>query len=54
MKPEVVSANLTTKIHPHEAQLINASNGGALVLAYQTLCVIEVVPAAYQGMAAND
>ncbi|RLD03715.1 MAG: hypothetical protein DRI65_12325 [Chloroflexota bacterium] len=54
LKPEVRSANMTTGIHPYEAQLINARNGGGLVLAYQTFCVIEVVPAAYIVLAANE
>ena len=54
IKPKVLSANLTTNIHPYEAQLINARNGGSLVLAYETLCVIEVVPAAYIVLAANE
>ncbi len=54
LKPRVVSANLTTSIHPYEAQLINARNDGSLILAYQTICVIEVVPAAYIVLAANE
>jgi ethanolamine utilization microcompartment shell protein EutL len=54
MKPKVLSANLTTSIHPYEAQLINARNAGGLVLAHETLCVIEVVPAAYIVLAANE
>ncbi len=54
LKPRVLSANLTSGIHPHEAQLINAGNAGGLVLANQTFCVIEVVPAAYIVLAANE
>lgn len=54
LKPEVRSSNMTTGIHPHEAQLINARNAGGLVLAHQTFCVIEVVPAAYIVLAANE
>ncbi len=54
MKPQVLSSNLTTSIHPYEAQLINARNSGGLILAFQTLCVIEVVPAAYIVLAANE
>ena len=54
MKPTVLSSNLTTNIHPYEAQLINARNSGGLILAFQTLCVIEVVPAAYIVLAANE
>jgi ethanolamine utilization microcompartment shell protein EutL len=54
LKPTVLSANLTSGIHPHEAQLINARNAGGLVLAQETFCVIEVVPAAYIVLAANE
>ncbi len=54
LKPVVRSANMTSGIHPHEAQLINARNAGGLVLAFQTFCVIEVVPAAYIVLAANE
>lgn len=54
MKPQVLSANLTSGIHPYEAQLINARNAGGLVLAFECFCVIEVVPAAYIVLAANE
>ena len=54
LKPVVRSSNMTSGIHPHEAQLINARNAGGLVLAFQTFCVIEVVPAAYIVLAANE
>lgn len=54
LKPEVLSANITTGIDPYQAQLINARNAGGLVLAGQAFCVIEVVPAAYIVLAANE
>lgn len=54
LKPKVLSANMTSGIHPYEAQLINAGNAGGLVLANQSFCVIEVVPAAYIVLAANE
>jgi ethanolamine utilization microcompartment shell protein EutL len=54
LKPRVLSANMTSGIHPYEAQLINAGNAGSLVLANQSFCVIEVVPAAYIVLAANE
>ncbi len=54
LKPRVLSANMTSGIDPSEAQLINARNAGGLVLARQTFCVIEVVPAAYIVLAANE
>lgn len=54
LKPIVLSANITSGIHPYEAQLINARNSGGLVLANETFCVIEVAPAAYIVLAANE
>jgi hypothetical protein len=54
LKPTVLSANMTSGIDPYQAQLINARNAGGLVLAYETFCVIEVVPAAYIVLAANE
>ena len=54
LKPTVLSANMVSGIHPYQAQLINARNAGGLVLAQQTFCVIEVVPAAYIVLAANE
>lgn len=54
LKPKVLSANMTSGIDPYEAQLINARNAGGLVLARETFCVIEVVPAAYIVLAANE
>ena len=46
--------NAVPGIHPYEAQLINSRNAGGLVLAQQTFCVIEVAPAAYIVLAANE
>lgn len=54
LKPQVLSANMTSGIDPYEAQLINARNAGGLLLARQTFCVIEVRPAAYIVLAANE
>jgi len=54
LKPAVLSANMTSGMHPYEAQLINARNAGGLVLAHETFCVIEVRPAAYIVLAANE
>jgi ethanolamine utilization microcompartment shell protein EutL len=54
LKPQVLSANMTSGMDPYEAQLINARNAGGLLLAQQTFCVIEVRPAAYIVLAANE
>lgn len=54
IKPEVVSVKMVADIDPYEAQLINKRAYGGLLLAGQTLCVIEVTPATYIMLAANE
>jgi hypothetical protein len=54
IKPEVVSVKMVTDIDPYEAQLVNQRSFGGLLLGGQTLCVIEVSPAAYVVLAANE
>ena len=53
-KPEVVSVKMVTNIDAYEAQLVNQNSRGGLILRGQTLCVIEVAPAAYVVLAANE
>ena len=53
-KPEVVSVKMVSHVDPYEAQLVNTTCRGSLLLADQTLCVIEVAPAAYVMLAANE
>jgi hypothetical protein len=54
IKPKVVSARLVTGIDPYMAQRINKVSFGGLLLRGQTLCVLEVTPAAYVVLAANE
>jgi ethanolamine utilization microcompartment shell protein EutL len=53
-KPEIVSVKMVTNVDAYEAQLVNQSSRGGLLLRGQTLCVIEVAPAAYVNLAANE
>ena len=53
-KPEVVSVKMVTNVDAYEAQLVNQTSRGGLLLRGQTLCVVEVVPAAYVMLAANE
>ena len=53
-KPEVVSVKTVTGVDAWEAQLVNQTSRGGLLLRGQTLCVIEVMPAAYVMLAANE
>ena len=53
-KPEVVSVKTVSNVDAYEAQLVNQTSRGGLLLKGQTLCVIEVSPAAYVMLAANE
>ncbi len=54
LKPEILSAITVTNVDAFQAQLINRTSFGGLLLAGQTLCVLEVMPAAYIVLAANE
>lgn len=54
IKPEVVSVKMVTNIDAYQAQLVNQASRGGLLLRGQTLCVVEVAPASYVMLAANE
>ena len=54
LRPQIVSENLVTNITPFQAQLINRFRKGSLLVPGQTLLVVEVTPAAYILLAANE
>jgi len=54
MKPRILSSQIIRNIDPHHTQLINRSRRGQMLLAGQTLYVMEVEPAAYAALAANE
>ncbi len=54
LKPQVVSSQIIRNIDAYQAQLINRNRRGQLLLAGQTLYVLEVQPAAYAALAANE
>jgi hypothetical protein len=41
-------------VDAHQAQLINRNRGGSMLIADQTLFILEVEPAAYAALAANE
>jgi hypothetical protein len=53
-KPQVVSSQIIRNIDAYQAQLINRNRRGQMLLAGQTLYVLEVQPAAYAALAANE
>ncbi len=54
LKPQVVSSQIIRNLDAHQAQLINRNRRGQMILAGQTLYVLEVQPAAYAALAANE
>jgi hypothetical protein len=53
-RPEIVSESIVSNVTPFQAQLINRFRRGSLLVPHQTLCVLEVTPAAYILLAANE
>ena len=54
MKPKIVSSQIITGIDGHQSQLINRMRHGDMITAHQTLYILEVFPAAYAAIAANE
>jgi hypothetical protein len=53
-KPRVISSQIIRNMDPHQVQLINRMRHGHMILAEQTMYVMEVQPAAYAALAANE
>ena len=53
-KPRILTSQIVRHIDPHQAQLINRMRHGQMILGGQTLYVLEVEPAAYAALAANE
>ncbi|MBL8604986.1 MAG: hypothetical protein JNK72_23865 [Myxococcales bacterium] len=54
MKPSIVSREIITGIDGHQAMLVNRMRHGQLLLEGETLYVLEVQPAGYAALAANE
>lgn len=54
MRPKVVSSQIITGIDGHQSQLINRMRHGDMIVAGQSLYILEVFPAAYAALAANE
>ena len=53
-QPRVLSSQVIRRIDDHQAQLINRTRHGQMIIPGQTLYVLEVEPAAYAALAANE
>jgi hypothetical protein len=54
IKPRIVSSQIITGIDGKQSQLINRMRHGDMILSGQTLYILEVYPAAYASLAANE
>lgn len=54
MAPTIASEQVITNVHPYQAQVLNRFNRGTMIEAGQTMLVMEVEPAAYISLAANE
>ncbi len=53
-KPKIFSSQVIRKIDDHQTQLINRMRFGNMIVPGETLYVMEVQPAAYAALAANE
>jgi len=53
-KPKIYSSQVIRRIDDHQTQLINRMRHGNMLLSSETLYVMEVQPAAYAALAANE
>lgn len=54
IKPEITSSQVIRNISDYHSQLINRTRHGDMIIPGQTLYVLEVAPAGYAAIAANE
>ena len=54
IKPRIASSQIIRRIDDHQAQLINRMRHGHMLIPGQTLYVLEMEPASYAALAANE
>jgi len=54
LKPRVISSQIIRHVDAHQVQLVNRTRHGHMLLAGETLYVLEVEPAGYAALAANE
>jgi hypothetical protein len=53
-QPTIASLQVITNVNPYQAQLLNRFTRGMMLVAGQTMLVVECTPAAYIAFAANE
>ena len=54
LKPKILASKIISRIDPGHAFLINRNKGGSMLLAGESLYVLETEPAAYAILACNE
>lgn len=54
MKPKILSSQIIHKVNAYHAQMVNVSRLASMLLPDQDLYILEVQPAAYITLAANE
>jgi hypothetical protein len=54
VKPKIASVQVITRVDPYQAQLINRFRKGSMLVAGETMLVLECAPAAYINYACNE
>ena len=54
IRPRIASSQIVRRIDDHQAQLINRMRHGQMLIPGQTLYVLEMEPASYAAIAANE
>ena len=53
-KPKIESSQIIRHVDDHHAQLVNRNRNGMMLIPGQTLYIMELAPAAYAALAANE
>ena len=53
-KPNILSTNVITRVNDYHCQLVNRERRDSMLLAGQTLYILDVEPAGYAVLAANE
>ena len=54
LRPEILNSQIIHKVNPYHAQMVNVSRLSSMLLPGQDLYILEVLPAAYIALAANE
>ena len=54
LKPSILATSIINKVDPYQAVIINRNSSGMLILGGDDVYLLEVTPAAYASIAANE